>query len=150
MTFNIKQLAIAAAAEMIVRDAAGEPQADEQGNALTITLHSPGTKEFQKARHAAEERNSARVFNRMQGKADAKQSADDKIKERAEFLAACTISFNNFGDGQGAGYELFKRTYSDIEIGHIADDVEKFLGERSNFKKKLLTSSPTTSGTLPG
>ena len=150
MKFNIKNLAIAASASMPVRDASGDAVVDAEGRKLTITLHSPGTKEHQKAKHASDERNNNRVFARMQGKADAKQSAEDKVNERAEFLAACTISFDNFGDDSGAGFELFKRTYADIEIGHIADDVEKFLGERGNFKKGSPTSSPSTSATQPG
>jgi len=148
--FNIKKLAIATSATMPVRDAAGEPQFDDAGNAVSITLHSPGTKEYQKAKHAAEERNSTRVFGRMQGKLDNKQSATDKVIERAEFLAACTVSFNNFGDGATRGHELFKSIYSDIELGHIADDAEKFLGDRGNFIKTSATPSPSTSDILPG
>lgn len=147
---NIKKLAIATTATMPVRDAAGEPQFDDAGNAATITLHSPGTKEYQKAKHAAEERNSTRVFGRMQGKLDTKQSAADKVTERAEFLAACTVSFNNFDYNGAAGYELFKSVYADIELGHIADDAEKFLGDRGNFIKPSATPSPSMSGTQPG
>ncbi|ATQ74857.1 hypothetical protein CR152_10225 [Massilia violaceinigra] len=134
--FNLKNLAIAATADMPVRDASGEAQFNEKGEPLTITLHSPGTKEFQKAKHAADERNSTRVFGRMQGKSESKQSADDKNIERAEFLAAVTASFNGGAGLDGKkGFELFKATYADIEIGHIADDAEKFLGDRGNFKK---------------
>ncbi len=118
-----------------VRDASGELQYDAEGKPLSVTLYGPGTKQHQKAKHAAEEKNNARVFARMQGKADGKLSAEDKLAERAEFLAACTASFNNFGNGELNGYELFKSVYSDIEIGHIADDAEKFIGERANFKK---------------
>jgi hypothetical protein len=135
MTVNIKSQAIAATAEMTVRDVSGEPQYDADDKALTITLYSPGSKQHQKAKHAAEEKNNARVFARMQGKSEGKLSAEDKLTERAEFLAACTESFNNFGVEGLNGYELFKNVYSDIEIGHIADDAEKFIGDRANFKK---------------
>lgn len=131
--FNIKSLAIVATAVLAVRNAAGEPQFDEAGNPLTIALYGPGSKQYQAAKHKAEERNNNRAFARMQGKAEGKQTAQEKIIERAEFLAACTVSFNNFGLGDLTGRELFVAVYSDIEIGHIADDVEKFLGERSNF-----------------
>jgi hypothetical protein len=148
--FNLKKLAIAAAADMPVRDASGEIQKDEAGNPLTITLHSPGTKEFQKAKHARDEKNNARVMSRMQGKSEAKQTAEEANIERAEFLAGCTKSFNGVGVEGKAGFEAFKATYADIEIGHIADDVDKFLGDRGNFKKPLATSSPPTSDILPG
>jgi hypothetical protein len=71
----------------------------------------------------------------MQGSSDDKQSAEEKTAEQAEFLAACTASFNGFGIEDLAGYELFKAVYSDIEIGHIADDASKFLASRANFLK---------------
>jgi hypothetical protein len=155
--YNIKKLAIAASAVMLVRDAAGEVQVDESnldaaGNPaeLSITFHSPGTKKYQAAKHAADERHNGRVFNRMQGRSDIKQSAEEKLRERATFLADITISFNNFGDDKGAGRELFLRTYSDPELGHILDDGEKFTGDRGNFKKSSPTSSPSTSDTQPG
>jgi hypothetical protein len=135
-TFNILSLAIAATADMTVRTATGETQYDDAGNPLTITLYSSGTKQVQRARHAAEERNNARVFGRMQGKSDAKQSAEDKTTEEAEFLAACTVSFNGFGAADGlAGYELFRSVYGNIEVGHIAEDARKFINERGNFLK---------------
>lgn len=156
--FNIKSLAIAPTATMPLRDANGEIQydptkLDEGGNPtteLSITFYSPGTKKFQAAKHAAEERNNGRVFSRMQGRMDNKQSAEEKLRERATFLAAVTASFNGFGDGQGAGYELFLRTYSDPELGHILEDGEKFVNDRGNFKKSSVTSSQPTSATLPG
>lgn len=131
--FNIKSLAIAATAVLAIRNAAGEPQLDDAGNALSITLYGPGSKQHQAAKHKSEERNNTRAISRMQGKADAKLSAQDKLAERAEFLASCTVSFNHFGLDGLTGHELHKAVYSDIEIGHIADDVDKFLGERANF-----------------
>lgn len=133
--FDIKSLAIAATAAMTVRTAAGETQLDAAGNPLTITLYGPGSKPFQKAKHAAEDRNNTRVLSRMQGKVDGKLSADEKGAENAEFLAACTVSFNGFGCGDLTGHDLFKAVYADIEIGHIAEDANKFLGERANFTK---------------
>ena len=138
MTFNIKNTAIAASAKFHVRDAAGELLYTDDGQKVTITVHSPGTKPYQKAKHAREERNNTRVFGRTQGKAEAKMSAEDKVAERAEFLAAITISFDNldYPDANGrGGFELYKAVYSDIEIGHVAEDLEKFMDERGNFKK---------------
>jgi hypothetical protein len=134
-SFNILSLAIASTADMTVRNASGDTQYDDAGAPLTITLYSPGTKQVQKARHAAEERNNTRVFGRMQGKSDAKQSAEDKANETAEFLAACTVSFNGFGVDGLSGFELFKSVYANIEIGNIAEDSQKFLNERGNFLK---------------
>ncbi|MEH3087725.1 MAG: hypothetical protein PGN26_14595 [Xylophilus ampelinus] len=138
--FNLRALAIAATGKMPIRDAVGEVQKDEAGNPLTITFHSPGSKAFQKAKHAAEQRNNDRVMARMQGKSEAKLSAEDKAAERAEFLAACTISIDGADlDGQ-SGHEAFKALYSDLELGHIADDADKFLADRGNFKQGSATA----------
>lgn len=132
--FNLKTLAIAHTADMEVRDAAGEIQRDAAGKALTITLYGPGSKQYQKAKHAAEQRNNNRVMARMQG-SDEKLTADDKIAEQAEFLAGCTASFNGVEIEGCAGFEMFKEAYSDIEIGHIAEDAQKFIASRANFLK---------------
>lgn len=139
MSFDIRTLAISKTGEMPVRNAAGEKQYDGD-KPLTITVHSPGTKAFNAAAHARQLRNSERVMNKMQGKADGKQSADDATEERAEFLAAITVSFNGFGiDGQ-SGKAMFASVYGDLELGHIADDVEKFVGDRANFIRPSTTN----------
>lgn len=148
--FNIKSLAIAATADMPVRDASGEPQFDAAGNPLSITLYGPGTKRFQKAKHAADERANTRTFARMQGKSEGKQSAEEKNAERAQFLAEVTESFNYFGYEDKAGFEMFKAAYADIEIGHMADDTDKWLAERGNFKKASSKPSESTSDTSLG
>lgn len=133
MSFDIRTLAISKTGEVPVRNAQGEKQYDADGKLLTITVHSPGTKAFNAAQHARQLRNSDRMVNKMQGKADGKQTAEDATEERAEFLTAITISFNNFGiDGQ-TGRAMFASVYGDLELGHIADDVEKFVGDRANF-----------------
>ena len=111
----------------------------DSGNAglpLSITLYGPGSKQYQAAKYKAEERTNTRAFARMQGKPEGKQTALEKVSERAEFLESCTVSFNNFGIDGIVGNELFLAVYSDIGIGHIAEDVEKFITERSNFLPK--------------
>lgn len=133
--FDLRTLSISATADMPIRDASGEPQFAEDGTPLTITLHSPGSKQFQRAKHAADERNNSRAFARMQGKSEAKLSAEEKLAERAEFLAACTASINGASFGEAKGHEGFKALYADITLGHIAEDADKFLADRGNFKK---------------
>lgn len=135
MTFDIRTLAIAKTGVMAVRNAAGEKQFDDAGNPLTITVHSPGTKKFNQASHDVRTANSDRMVSKMQGKADGKQTADDEITEGADFLSAITISFDNFGSGDLTGHDLFESVYANLEIGHIADDVRKFINDRANFMR---------------
>ena len=135
MTFSIRSLAIQLTGVMAVRNASGEAQYDADGKPVTITLHSPASKAYQRAKHAADERNNTRAFGRLQGKSEAKPSSEDRVSEQAEFLAACTVSLDGFEVDGGAGHEAYKALYADLELGHIADDVAKFLAERSNFLK---------------
>ena len=139
--FDIRTLAISKTGEVPVRNASGEKQYDADGKPLTITVHSPGTKAFNAAAHARQLRNSDRMVNKMQGKADGKQTAEDATEERAEFLAAITISFNGFGVEGLTGKAAFAKVYEDLELGHIADDVEKFVGDRANFMRASMTNS---------
>ncbi len=137
MAFNLQQLAINGTAEMPVCDAAGDPQFAADDLPITITFYGPGTKQFQRAKHAMEERNNARTLARMQGKTDNKRTAEDKVRERAEFLAAVTVSINNATVGDKTGHDAALALYSDITLGHIADDADKFLADRGNFKPAL-------------
>lgn len=136
MTFDLRTLSIDETANLPVRDATGEPQFDADNQPITITLYGPGTKKFQRAKHAAEERHNARTVARMQGNGG-KISAEDKTQERAEFLASVTVSINGASVGDKVGHEAFKALYADITLGHIADDADKFLADRGNFKAAL-------------
>ncbi|MES2685488.1 MAG: hypothetical protein V4706_01635 [Pseudomonadota bacterium] len=149
MTFNLKKLSIAHTGDMPLRDAKGEAQFDESGNPASITFHSPASKQFQKAKHAAEQRNNIRAMAAMQG-GDDKQTLEEKLAEGAEFLAACTKSFNNFEYEGMAGHEQFKAAYADMDVGHVAEDARKFLASRANFLPKPASPLPSTSDTQPG
>lgn len=138
MSFDIRTLAISKTGEVPVRNAAGERQYDAEGKPLTITVHSPGTKAFNAAQHARSQRNNDRVVSKMQGKSDGNLTAEDAAQERAEFLASITVSFNGFGVDGLEGKAAFAKVYGDLELGHIADDVEKFVSERGNFMRPCM------------
>src|SRR6185369_1395583 len=131
MMANIEKLAIAKTGVFMVRDAVGKLVEDENGP-WSITVHSPGTKEFQKAKHAYDEKRSDALAAIM-GRGDTKRAPEDDTRDVAEFLAAVTISFDNFDYEGQKGYEAYKRAYMDLEIGHVADGLNKFLGDRGNF-----------------
>ena len=138
--FDIKSLAIAATADFKVRDAVGELQQDPAGNQLSITLYGPGTQKFVNAKHAYDQKVNARNVGMLTGKADGKLSPEELNEELAEFLAKVTKSFNHFNYGAEQGEAMFRAAYADIEIGHIAEGVNKFLGDRGNFKKPSITA----------
>ena len=85
-----------------------------------------------------------RMIDKLKRKGKSDQSAEDKAREQAEFLAGCTKEFSSnieYPNGSGAsltGEALHKAVYSDTSIGFIAEQVGKHLGEWGNFK----TGSP--------
>ena len=130
---KIKQLAIDESATKPVRDAAGNVVEGEDGNALSITFHGPGTKPFRRAKFAYDQKRSNSITAMMTGKDDAKRGEDEDDKDIADFLAACTISCNGFEYPGKTGFEGLKALYADPELGHIAAAANKFLGDRANF-----------------
>lgn len=144
MTFDINKLAIGDRADYHVTDANGDPQYDDAGKPITITVASPGTKKAAKAQFKRDEARSARVIGAMGGKTSKRTEVDD-VNERAQFLADITESTNGF-EFPGGPLALYKN----LPLGHIADGVEKFYGDRGNFSPDSAPTSSSTSGTQPG
>lgn len=144
MKFDINKLAITDTAKYHVTDAKGEPQYDDAGNPITITIVSPGTKKAARAQFKRDDARSQRVLGSMAGKTS-KRTEVDEIAERAQFLADVTESLDGFDFPGGP-----KALYSELPLGHIADGVEKFFNDRGNFSKDSANSSSNTSGTQPG
>lgn len=137
--FDITTQAVADTAPIHLKSATGEPlYADaERTKPVQIIMHSPGSKAFS----AVETAQSARAVKRLKandGELSA-TSAEERLQQTAEDLAALTVRFENFtyppaGDAQGA--ELFKAFYADPKLGHFAKQVSKFVTEWSNFTGK--------------
>lgn len=138
MNFDIKKLSIQETAKFHVMDAHGEMQYDDQGNAITITAHSPGTRKAARAQFKRDESRSARVMGQMAGKSSKRNEQDD-INERAEFLAEVTVSLDNFEFPGGP-----RALYSDLPLGHVANDFEKWWNDRGNFAPSSENSSSST------
>ena len=135
--FDITTQSVADTATIHVKSAGGEPlYADaERTKPVQIVVHGPGSKAF----GAVEARQSSRALKRMQendGKITA-ATAEERVKETAEDLAALTVRFENFayppaGDAQGS--ELFEAVYRDQKLGFIARQVSKHLADWGNFQ----------------
>lgn len=145
---SLKKLAINPTGDFTVRDARGDV-VEENGQPWTITVHSPGTKEFQKAKHDFDQKRSTSTVALMTGK-DVKRTPEDEAREVAEFLAAVTISFNGFDYEGKVGHAAYVKAYSDIEIGHVADGLNKYLGDRANFLPPKPSDSSNSSDTQLG
>lgn len=146
---NLKSLAILPVGKYEVTDAKGNAQTNEDGTPWTITHHSPGTKEFQKAFHEFSDKKSGGLSALINGK-DNKRTADADTKDLAVFLAAITISFDGFDYEGMRGNAQFRAAYEDIEIGHVAAGLNKFAGDRGNYLPEQATTSNDSSASQPG
>lgn len=125
---DIRKFAVSPTGRLELRDANDELIVMD-GKQVAVNLYGPGSKEHAKAQ--AEQSN--RMIDRLKRKGKTEQTAEEKRKEGAEFLAACTESFENLEYDNLTGRDLALAVYSDITIGFIADQAAKFLGDWANF-----------------
>jgi len=137
--FDITKLA--ATETSIVELVGGDdaPLYDDKGKRLTITVYGPGTKIYQRA----QQRQQNQLMDKIKKRGKMDQTAEEKLAEQADFLAACTVSFNGFAyppaDGL-EGQELFRKAYADPSIGFIAAQVAAHINDWANFTKSSAKS----------
>lgn len=130
MSFDISTLAVNPTTIINLEDPDGEVMVNADGEPISITIYGPASKQYQKASSV---RNRAILdYVRKGGK---KMKDDEQRELDAEFLAACTVSFNGFVYKDLTGHEMFKAAYMDHGIGFIADQVNKAVGDWANFTK---------------
>lgn len=149
--FDIRKIAIGLTADMPVCDVDGNVVVDENGKELSITFHSPGSKEFIKAR-AQLRQELAEEFAREEAnsKKKVKKSFTDEELDRAnlrtiDYVSKLVVSLNGFDYPGGP-----KAMFSDPTLGHILQDADNFLADRGNFKQSSASGSLNSSGTQPG
>jgi hypothetical protein len=125
--FEITKIAAKDTFILELTNANDEPLKDDAGTVLSVTVWGPGSKAHQKATAAR----TQRMMDMMAKKGKVKLSAENQLKETAEFLAACTVSFNGWTYGGDA--TAFQAAYADPSIGFIADQVAKAIGDWANF-----------------
>ena len=134
---DIRKFAVEETSTLTLRDANGDPMLAEDGQPMTITLYSPGSKTYAKAQAAQ----NNRLLDKLKRKGKAEQSASERAAEAAEFLSACTQAFSsNIQYDELTGEALYKAVYADTSIGFIAEQVGKHLGDWANFSKGSATS----------
>ena len=134
--FEITSLAAKDTFILALMNANDEPLLDADGKALSVTVYGPGSKAYTKAQASR----TQRMLDRMAKKGKIKLSAEDQAREGAEFLAACTASFNGWSYQGKADPDAILAAYSDTSIGFIADQVSKAVTDWSNFTSSALKS----------
>lgn len=131
---DIRTLAVEETATLHLKNAADELLYDETQQPVTVTLYSPGSKPYARAQAAR----SNRYLERTRKKGKIELSADEQIRETAEFLAAVTVEFSanfKYGDSALEGEALFRAVYGDKTIGFIAEQVNAHVTDWGNFTK---------------
>ena len=128
--FEISSLAANDTATVEIVGAGDELLFAEDGTTrLSVTVYGPGSKAFAKAQAAR----TQRLMDRMAKKGKSKVSAEEQALEQAQFLAACTASFNGFAYNGNA--TDFAAAYADSAMGWLAEQVGRFIGDWGNFSK---------------
>lgn len=127
---DLRKIAVSETSVLHLRDAADNLLIDN-GKPVTVTLYSPGSKQYAQATAAR----SNRIVDRLKQKGKSDRTPEETAQEQAEFLAACTHSMDGVELDDLKGPELFKAVYADTSIGFIAEQVGKHLGEWGNFTK---------------
>jgi len=129
--FDISKIGVSATTTIELEGPDGELLVDDKGKQLSVTVYGPGSKEFQKAQGVKN-----RAILEFVRKGSAKMKDHEQRELDCEFLASCTVSFNNFTYKDKTGAEAFKAAYLDPSIGFIADQINRKIGDWENFTQK--------------
>jgi len=136
---GLKRYAVEQKGSVELRDANDELMVGDDNQKMIVTVYGPGSPQYARA----QAQRSNRMIDKLKRKGKTTETAEEKTREEAEFLADCTHSFspNMAADYPGReGRELFVAVYSDREIGFVAEQVGKHLGDWANFSKGSTTS----------
>lgn len=100
------------------------------GKPVKITMHGTGSKP-QVAAERKKIKAAKQVLYAGIGGRVAKNAEEEEFAREAEYLAACTISIENFPIPGGA-----LALYSNQKLSYITKQAQRFLAEDANFKPR--------------
>jgi hypothetical protein len=128
--FEITSVSAKDKADIELNKANGEPLCDTEGNRLSVTVWGPGSKAYAAAQAARQQR----LLDRSARKGrNARMTPEEAARENAEFLAACTVSFNGWAYQGKADAQAFVAAYSDPALGWLSDQVGAGVSDWANF-----------------
>lgn len=134
--FEITSIAARDSFIILLNNANDEPLKNLDGDRLSISVYGPGSKPYAKATATR----TQRMLDRMAKKGRVKLKAEEQVEEAAEFLAAVTISFNDWAYKGGTDANAILAAYKDPTIGFIADQVQTAVGDWANFSTSGIPS----------
>lgn len=136
---DIRKLSVEPTKKLHLRDASDQLIYADEAKTLPVcvTLYGPGSKQHVKAKGLQ----ANRLMDKLKRKGKLEQTPEQSQAENAEFLADCTESWENMEYGSITEMHAISiAVYSDESIGFIADQVNKELGDWSNFTKRSTTN----------
>jgi hypothetical protein len=137
--FDITKTAVDETATCELNGADDAPLMADKASSARSRSTVPAPTPFAKA----EAKRQNRLLERLRRKGKSEMSPEEQRAEQAEFLAAITVSFNDFGyppAGDATGKDLFRALYMDRKVGFITDQVQRFVGDWGNFTGSSATS----------
>jgi hypothetical protein len=123
--FNLADFEARDTAILEIQNIKGDGPLLVNGQPVRVEIRSPGTREALNAQHKIETAATAKTFAAMRGKA-VKETADGKLAERADKLAAVTVRIENF--------PIDPHTlYSNPKMGWFTQQVAEFHADFANF-----------------
>ena len=134
MAFDISTRRASETAEIELKNGDGTPLKDDEGNAIGVVIHGPGSKTYRQA-EAERSRKRAKRVRESGGKLES--AMDDAADDQIAFLSAITVKFT--GDVSHPDAEkkadLARAIYADDSLGFIRDQVSAEANDWSAFTK---------------
>jgi hypothetical protein len=99
---DIKKYAVEPTSKLHLRDADDELMYTDDGEAVTVNLYGPGSKQYARAQAAQ----NNRLLDKLKRKGKSDQTAEQRAAESSEFLADCTDSFEHLEYDSLTGRDL--------------------------------------------
>lgn len=129
MAFDITKKRAATNGDIELKNGDGSPMTDDKGNPLSVTVHSPASKQWEQANAEVNRKRAERMRKNGNNISAAMENA--KI-DQIEFLCKVTISLNGF---EVKGDDPIRALYEDDALGFIRDHVYAEVNDWSAFTK---------------
>ena len=132
MAFDITKKRALEAGDIELKNADGSPMLDDEGNALSVTVHSPASKVWEQA-SADMNRKRAERLRKNGGKLES--ALDNQRQDTIDFLCRVTIKLNGFEYPAAAGADPIRALFEDDSLGFVRDHVFAEVNDWSGFIK---------------
>lgn len=134
MAINLSNIRAQDTALIELTNGDGAALIDDAGHIASITIHGPGSKQWQQA---DAERNRSRAERMSKNRRNTAAVMDGMLDDEITFLTNITVSLNNIDyDGEFTdAKDMARAIYSDVGLGFIRDQISSQASDWSVFTK---------------